>query len=143
MRSLIAGTDDAGLSCILEEVVIADRDVHVQGPSFRNDVFALRETPPGPRPPARASYHETGIEPGHADFLVLQMPANVEHPMHHTDTLNFHTIVAGSLDVLLDDGPHRLDLGDSLVLPGIDHGWRAGPSGCTMTIVNLGSIRPE
>jgi quercetin dioxygenase-like cupin family protein len=142
MRSLIAGTNEAGRSCILTEVPIEERDVHAGGPSFRNDVFTLRETPPPPRPPARASYHETGIEPGHADFLVLQMPAGVEHPMHHTDTLNFHTIVAGSLEVLLDDGPHRLDLGDSLVLPGIDHGWRAGPSGCTMTILNLGSVRP-
>lgn len=143
MRSLIAGTDAEGRSCILSEVKIEDRDVHAPGPSFRNDVFALRETPPPQRPPARASYHETGLEAGHADFLVLQMPANIEHPMHHTDTLNFHTIVAGSLDVLLDDGPHRLDSGDSLVLPGIDHGWLAGAEGCTMTILNLGSIRPE
>lgn len=143
MRSLIAGTNAEGRSCILSEVKIEDRDVHAPGPSFRNDVFALRETPPPQRPPARASYHETGLEAGHADFLVLQMPANIEHPMHHTDTLNFHTIVAGSLDVLLDDGPHRLDSGDSLVLPGIDHGWLAGPEGCTMTILNLGSIRPE
>lgn len=142
MRSLIAGTDDDGRSCILSEVAIEDRDINTEGPSFRTDVFKLRETPPPPRPPAKASYHETGVAPGHADFLVLQMPAGIQHPMHHTDTLNFHTIVAGSLEVLLDDGPHRLDCGDSLVLPGIDHGWRAGPSGCTMTILNLGSVRP-
>lgn len=142
MRSLIAGVDDEGRSCILQEVSVEDRDIHAPGPSFRTDVFALTETPPPPRPPARAGYHETGIAPGHAEFLVLQMPADIEHPMHHTDTLNFHVVVAGSLEVLLDDGPHRLDLGDSLVLPGIDHGWKAGPSGCTMTILNLGSIRP-
>lgn len=142
MRSLVAGVDDEGRSCILTEVPIEDRDIHAPGPSFRTDVFKLRETPPPARPAARASYHETGIEAGHADFLVLQMPANIEHPMHHTDTLNFHVIVAGSLEVLLDDGPHLLEMGDSLVLPGIDHGWRAGPSGCTMTILNLGSIRP-
>ena len=142
MRSLIAGVDDAGRSCILTEIVIEDRDIHTEGPSFRTDVFKLRETPPPQRPPGKASYHETGVGPGEADFLVLQMPANIEHPMHHTDTLNFHTIVAGHLDVLLDDGPHRLDSGDSLVLPGIDHGWRAGPAGCTMTILNLGSVRP-
>ena len=142
MRSLVAGVDDAGRSCILTEIVIEDRDIHTEGPSFRTDVFKLRETPPPQRPPGKASYHETGVAPGHADILVLQMPANIEHPMHHTDTLNFHTIVAGHLDVLLDDGPHRLDSGDSLVLPGIDHGWRAGPAGCTMTILNLGSIRP-
>jgi quercetin dioxygenase-like cupin family protein len=142
MRSLIAGVDDAGRSCILSEVPIEVRDIHAAGPSHRTEVFELTESPPPPRPAARASYHETGIAPGHADFLVLQMPADIEHPMHHTDTLNFHVVVAGSLEVLLDDGPHRLDLGDSLVLPGIDHGWRAGPSGCIMTILNLGSIRP-
>lgn len=142
MRSLVAGTDVDGRSCILGEVPIEPRDVNAEGPSFRTDVFKLRETPPPQRPPGRASYHETGVEPGHADFLVLQMPAGIEHPMHHTDTLNFHTIVRGSLEVLLDDGAHRLDAGDSLVLPGIDHGWRAGPDGCTMTILNLGSVRP-
>lgn len=142
MRSLIAGVDNNGRSCILTEVPIENRDIHAAGPSFRNDVFELRESPPPPRPPARAGYHETGIAPGHADFLVLQMPADIEHPVHHTDTLNFHTIVAGSLELILDDGPHRLDMGDSLVLPGVDHGWRAGPSGCTMTILNLGSTRP-
>ena len=143
MRSLIAGTDDAGCSCILSEVPIEARDIHAEGPSFRNDVFTLRETPPPERPPGKAHYHEVGLDLGHADFLVLQMPADIEHPMHHTDTLNFHTVVLGSVDVLLDDGPHRLDSGDSLVLPGIDHGWKAGASGCTMTILNLGSIRPE
>jgi quercetin dioxygenase-like cupin family protein len=142
MRSLIAGVDDAGRSCILTEVPIEDRDIHAAGPSSRTDVFKLMESPPPRRPAARAHYHETGVAPGHADFCVLQMPAGVVHPMHYTDTLNFHTVVAGSVEVLLDDGPHRLDLGDSLVLPGVDHGWRAGPSGCTQTILNLGSIRP-
>jgi quercetin dioxygenase-like cupin family protein len=141
VRSLIAGVDAAGNSCILKEVPIPPRE-DMTGPSSRIDIFELRETPPPQRPPAKASYHETGIEPGHADFLILQMPPGIEHPMHHTDTLNFHTIVAGYLDVLLDDGPHRMETGDSLVLPGIDHGWKAGPDGCTMAILNLGSVRP-
>lgn len=143
MRSLIAGVDDAGRSCIVDEILIEDRDIHREGPSSRTDVFKLRETPPPPRPPAKASYHETGLAPGDVDICVLQMPADIEHPMHYTDTLNLHTIIEGYLDVLLDDGPHRLNLGDSLVLPGVDHGWRAGPEGCTMTILNLGSIRPS
>ena len=61
MRSLIAGVDDAGRSCIVDEILIEDRDVHREGPSSRTDVFKLRETPPPPRPPAKASYH--GLEP--------------------------------------------------------------------------------
>jgi quercetin dioxygenase-like cupin family protein len=142
MRSLVAGTDDAGRSCILTETPIAERDVHAEGPSFRTTIFELRETPPGARPPGRGGYHETGLEPGHADFLVLQMPAGIEHPYHHTDTLNFYTVIEGSVEVILDDGPHNLETSDSLVLPGIDHGWRAGSSGCTLTILNIGCIRP-
>ena len=142
MRSLVAGVDDEGRSCIVEEHPIEAWDVHVERPSFRTDIYDLRESPPPQRPPAKAGYHETNIEPGHLEFLLLHMPAGVQHPHHHTDTLNFHTIVAGSVDLLLDDGPHRLDNGDSLVLPGVDHGWKAGPEGCAMWILNLGSIRP-
>lgn len=142
MRSLIAGVDDAGRSRIVTELSIKDYDVHASGPSTRNDVFKLRETPPPARSTTRASFHDTGLEPGHMDICVLQMPAGVEHPMHYTDTLNLHVIVAGSVEVLLDDGPHLLATGDSLVLPPIDHGWRAGPDGCTQTIMNLGSARP-
>ena len=142
MRSLVAGVDGAGNSCILNEVEIKSRE-GAEGPSFRNDVFTLRESPPPAQPLGRGGYHETGIEPGHLDYLVLQMPPDIEHPNHHTDTLNFYTIVVGYVDVLLDDGPHRLETGDSLVLPGIDHGWKAGPAGCTMTILNVGSIRSK
>jgi hypothetical protein len=93
--------------------------------------------------PAKGRYHETGIEPGHVEYLVLQMPAGMETSLHHDDTINFYTVVAGSLDVLLDDGPHRLNTGDNLVVPGVDHGWTVGPSGCTMTILNLGQYGPS
>jgi len=141
MKSLIAGVKDGG-SCILNEVQIEHLDVNREGKSSRTDVYDMRETPPPPRPPTKAPVHETGIQPGHLEFLVLQMPAGIEHPVHYTDTLNFYTVVAGSVDIILDDGPHRLETGDSLVLPGIDHGWKAGPEGCTQTILNLGSLRP-
>jgi quercetin dioxygenase-like cupin family protein len=142
MRSLIAGVDGDGRSCIHTEVPVKGvKDP--SGPSVRTDVFELTETPPPPRPAGKAKYHEVGLEPGHAAFCVLTMPAGIEHPMHHTDTLNFHTIIAGSVEVLLDDGPHLLELGDSLVIGGIDHGWKASSSGCTMTILNVGSVRPK
>jgi quercetin dioxygenase-like cupin family protein len=142
MRSLIAGLDDAGHSCIVSEVPIEKHDLYGGGPSHRTDVFALRQSPPPVRGAVRGGYHETGLEPGHMDICTLQMPAGVEHPNHYTDTINLHVIVAGRVEVLLDDGPHLLDTGDSLVLPPIDHGWRAGPEGCIQTIMNLGTIRP-
>jgi quercetin dioxygenase-like cupin family protein len=142
MRSLIAGTDNTGHSCIVAEVPADDYDVHSSGPSNRIDVFELKQTPPPVRGTTRGGYHETGLEPGHMSICMLQMPAGVEHPVHYTDTLNLHVVVAGSVEVLLDDGPHLLNTGDSLVLPPVDHGWRAGSDGCTQTIMNLGSVRP-
>jgi quercetin dioxygenase-like cupin family protein len=141
VRSLIAGVDDHGRSCVVNEVPVKDSDINAGGRSTRTDVYELRETPP-PVLPAKGRYHETGIAPGHVEYLVLQMPAGMETPLHYDDTINFYTVVAGSLDVLLDDGPHRLDTGDNLVVPGVDHGWTVGQSGCTMTILNLGAVRP-
>jgi quercetin dioxygenase-like cupin family protein len=142
MRSYIAGVDGSGRSCIVQEIDVEKRDLYTPGRSHRTGIYELRETPPPPRPATRAPLHETGLEPGHMDVCVLQMPAGVEHPVHYTDTLNLHVINAGSVEVLLDDGPHLLNTGDSLVMPGIDHGWRAGPDGCIQTIMNLGSTKP-
>ena len=141
MRSLIAGVDEAG-SCIVAEMVIPKRDVDADGISLRTDVFALRETPPPARPLTKSRYHDTGLEPGHVEHMVIEFAACAELPFHCNDSVNFHTVVAGSVELLLDDGPHHMDVGDSLVLPGVDHGWQAGPSGCTMTLVNVGSARP-
>src|SRR3954452_7337935 len=109
MRSLIAGADSAGRSCIVDELKIEDRDIHAPGPSFRTDVYQLRQSPPPMRGQTRGGYHETGLEPGHLDICQLQMPAGIEHPNHYTDTLNLHVVVAGSVEVLLDDGAHLLE----------------------------------
>jgi quercetin dioxygenase-like cupin family protein len=141
MRSLIAGITDTGHSGIASELPIAEYDVHRSGPSTRIDVFKLTQTPPAEPASTHAAYHDTGLAPGHMDICVLQMPAGVEHPIHYTETLNLHVIVAGSVEVLLDDGPHLLGVGDSLVLPPVDHGWRAGPNGCTQMIMNLGTAK--
>jgi hypothetical protein len=63
-----------------------------------------------------------GLASGLAGARVLQTSACLMHPMHHTDTLNFHTVAAGNVELLLDCGPHLLELGNSVVLPGVDHG---------------------
>src|SRR5438105_14370613 len=107
MRSLIAGVDEAGRSCILSELSIDDKDVAGSEKSIRHEVYALRETPPPQRPPGAGGYHETGLEPGQIFYVLLQMPPNVEHPVHHTDTLNVHTTGEASLALILDAGAHR------------------------------------
>jgi len=40
---------------------------------------------------------------------------------------------------VLDDGAHRLEPGDTVVVAGVDHAWRAGPDGCTMVNTMIGT----
>ena len=61
-------------------------------------------------------------------------------PFHHTDTFDFDVVVAGSVELLLDDGPHLLEIGDCVVVTGVDHAWKAGPAGATLSVVCLGTL---
>jgi len=73
----------------------------------------------------------------------VQWPDGEESGMHHTDTVDVDTVLEGSIDLLLDDGPHHLDVGDTAIVAGVDHGWRAGPAGATLSIVVFGTPSPE
>jgi mannose-6-phosphate isomerase-like protein (cupin superfamily) len=56
--------------------------------------------------------------------------------MHATDTLDINYIISGAVELLLEEGRSvMLKAGDSIVIPGVLHGWRAGPEGVTM--INL------
>ena len=150
MRSLTAASDAKGRSSIVKEVEYHHEDISPEGEgrlsaghptrSSRADIFVTSEAPPPPAP-ATAPFHDVELKPGQVALWVLMIPPNGEHPHHHTASLNFHTVVAGDVDLILDDGPHHLDLGDTLVLPGVNHGWKAGPTGCTMSIVVTGTER--
>jgi hypothetical protein len=45
--------------------------------------------------------------------------------------------------LILDDGGHPLVAGDSAVVTGVDHGWRAGPEGCRLTVMTFGVSPPN
>jgi quercetin dioxygenase-like cupin family protein len=62
--------------------------------------------------------------------------------MHHTDTIDYDIVLAGSVELTLGDGVHPLEAGDCVVIAGIDHAWRAGPQGASMSVTLLGSTPP-
>jgi hypothetical protein len=69
----------------------------------------------------------------------VQWGADVFAPMHRTDTLDYDVVLSGSVDLLLEDGSEvTMGPGDVVVIPGIVHAWRAGPSGCTMLVFMSG-----
>jgi quercetin dioxygenase-like cupin family protein len=133
MKTLVAGAASDGRSCVLSEHSLDD--VPVPG---RLNVFSTTEAPPPPRPPGHGLDVDLRVAPGLTRWGVIRWPAGHEAPMHHTDTIDYDTVLAGSLDLILDDGVHHLLPGDCVVVDGVDHAWKAGPEGCTFSVLLLG-----
>jgi len=76
--------------------------------------------------------------PGEVKHRYVELGPDRFTPMHRTHTLDCNVVVAGEVDLILEDGPVRLAGGDAVVLPGAVHGWRAGPQGCTMSVTMVG-----
>ncbi len=136
MRCLITGIGPDGRSCVSEEVELPE-------PSEAVDVRALfrtYRTPAPPRPAGQAEHRGLGVKPGHLHWVVSRWaPGSDAATMHHTDTIDLDLVVSGSMDLILDDGTHRLETGDAAVINGVDHAWRAGPEGCVLSVVLLGT----
>jgi quercetin dioxygenase-like cupin family protein len=74
---------------------------------------------------------------------VVDHGAHSETAVHHADTLDLETVLTGSVDLLLDDGVHHLEEGDTVVMTGVDHAWKAGPDGCRINAILIGTATPE
>jgi quercetin dioxygenase-like cupin family protein len=82
------------------------------------------------------------LAPGEARWLLVEWDAGVEAFTHHTDSIDFDVVLEGSVEIGLDDGPHLLEAGDVVVVNGVDHSWRAGPAGCRLSVVSIGTPPP-
>ena len=85
---------------------------------------------------------DLGVSVGAMDWKVIDYAPGMEFSMHHTDTVDFDTVLSGSIELILNDGGHPLAAGDQVVVTGVDHAWRAGPDGCRMSIISLGVSPP-
>jgi quercetin dioxygenase-like cupin family protein len=141
MRRLITGTDVDGRSCVVSQDDLAMSSV---GSDFRMGIpFATDTSPPVARPKGSADLIDQALAPGLLRWMVVEYAANASTPMHHTDTLDLGTVLSGSVDLVLDDGAHRLEVGDLVVMTGVDHAWRAGPDGCRLNVILVGTPPPE
>lgn len=57
--------------------------------------------------------------------------------MHVTETVDYDTVLHGEVTLLLDDREVDLAAGDTVVVPGVRHGWRTGSTGCVMVVAML------
>jgi quercetin dioxygenase-like cupin family protein len=140
VRTLITGVDADGRSCVVRQDELA---LDQLAPGFAMSIpFATTSSPPPARAAGSAPLIDQGIAPGLARWMVVELGPGSETPMHHTDTLDLQTVLSGSVDLVLDDGAHRLEAGDLVVLAGVDHAWRGGPDGCRLSAVLIGTPPP-
>ncbi|HEY7105831.1 MAG TPA: cupin domain-containing protein [Acidimicrobiia bacterium] len=127
MQHVVTGLDQEGKSC-----VVSRREVDTEPATGPFEIVASTDDLP-PRlpemlvdqPPAM----DVGIEQAGTKWLIVKWRPGVEAPLHRTDTLDYDIVVSGLVTLTLEEGEVELHPGDSVVIPGVLHGWRAGPDG--------------
>jgi quercetin dioxygenase-like cupin family protein len=140
MRLFITGVDADGKSCVVSSDEV---EINPVAPGFGIAIpHNTTQSPPPARPHGRADLIDPFLEPGLVRWMVVDQGPNTETPMHHTDTIDFETILSGTVDLILGDGAHHLEAGDMVVMNGVDHAWKAGPDGYRMSAVLIGTPPP-
>ena len=145
MRLLTTGVNSEGRSCLIEELDLPSPPLgslsgyaHIACERFIND-----QSPPPPPPQGHAYKLDLRVAPGLMKFYLLDFAADadgtVDH-FHNTDTLEIDIVLENSFRIVLGDGAsHELKAGDAVILMGNDHARKAGPNGCRMIIIALGT----
>lgn len=143
MRLLVTGVDAAGRSCVVQDGPVALQGGPGMAGVFYSVLHAAPSLPPISAGGGRAADHlDLVVPPGALRWAAIEYAPGAEFSMHHTDTVDFDVVLSGSVELILDDGAHPLADGDSAVITGVDHAWRAGPDGCRLSIMTIGASPP-
>jgi quercetin dioxygenase-like cupin family protein len=143
-RLLVTGVDAAGRSC-----AVRDDRITLQGNAGADGILysVLYATPSLPSIDdgggRMVGFLDLAVPPGAMRWTVIDYAPGAGFSMHHTDTVDLDVVLSGSVDLILDDGAHPLAPGDSVVVTGVDHAWRAGPEGCRLSVMTIGAPPPR
>jgi quercetin dioxygenase-like cupin family protein len=140
---LVTGVDSAGRSCAAQQHPITVQEAPgIEGFSY-SVLYATPSSPSISSAGGRlADSYDLGVAAGAIRWTVIDYVPGAAFSMHHTDTVDFDTVLSGSVELTLDDGAHQLAAGDSVVVTGVDHAWRAGPAGCRLNVMCIGAPPP-
>jgi quercetin dioxygenase-like cupin family protein len=143
-RFLITGVDASGRSCAAQDdQVTLQRGAGLDGILY-SVMYAQPSLPSISSGGGRAAdTFDLGVPVGATDWKVIDYAPGMGFSMHHTDTVDFDIVLSGSIELILDDGGHPLAAGDSVVVTGVDHAWRAGPEGCRLSVISIGVAPPR
>ena len=95
-------------------------------------------TPPFVAP--TSSHHlDIGIESGWTTWRIVRFGPAAATSMHWTDSLDYEVVLSGSLTLDLEEGSVVLEPGDMVLVAGVIHAWRAGPEGCVLAAMLVGT----
>ena len=141
MRRIITGIDASGRSYATEDAELVLAPAGDQGIASATAAVTTSSPPPA-RVPDGSEPHELGIAPGEVRWAIARFPAGLFLPAHTTDSVDYDTVLEGSLEIGLDDGQHVLEAGDIVIVNGVSHTWTAGPDGCLVSFLQIGTPPP-
>jgi quercetin dioxygenase-like cupin family protein len=79
------------------------------------------------------------LPPSATRWMIIEYLPHRAFRLHHTNSVDFDIVLAGTVELVLDDGVHLMRAGDCVVVTGVDHAWRAGPDGCRLSVMSIGA----
>jgi quercetin dioxygenase-like cupin family protein len=67
--------------------------------------------------------HITPPPPGGSRFVIIDYPPGNSGTMHRTETIDYVIVLAGEIDMDMDDSSVHLKTGDVMVQRGTNHAW--------------------
>jgi mannose-6-phosphate isomerase-like protein (cupin superfamily) len=127
-RSTVLATQDKATSAAPGFAGLAD-DSAIEARADRTDKSILKlyeaDRPGVVDRPAAGELLPIATPPLGALWLEMKFDGPYETEFHRTDSIDFHYIVAGEVELMLEDGSVTLRAGDSVVVPGVIHRWRS------------------
>lgn len=133
LRVVVTGIDDSGRSVIVSDaapgLILRGMPGGFMGDLWKTDAlpattqsgYAPREYALEPEGAGGVSFRISSIPPEREG---AERPDEQEFGMHRTDTIDFITIISGTIHMQLDGGQEvRLEPGDALVQRGTNHAW--------------------
>jgi len=148
MQIVTTGVGPDGRSCVVDrrdlDPLTAAGDL--AGPGLRStSIWGAGEWPPAVAPlgtesadPVPIDARDVRVGEGQAAWRYVHYDPHARADAHRSDTVDFDTVLAGTVDLELEDGTVALAAGDLVVMNGVVHAWQAGPEGCTLAALMFG-----
>jgi mannose-6-phosphate isomerase-like protein (cupin superfamily) len=143
MRRLVTGTNSDGLSCIVEESEVVTGPVEGVDKLQMAGLWATQANPPAAGPQQTGLFTDVRLVPGLLRWIVVDHephtgPSTASR-MHHSDTIDLIVVLEGTTRLVLQNDARDLEPGDCIVMTGVDHAFEAGPDGCRVLSVAVGT----